>query len=93
MSEVRGKKTYFVVSDWFLDYENNKFSFSEEFIDSLVPNTPTPIEDTMKNNLVQVIKNVQKSYIKTITPTMVDEVLKFQATLGMVHKRWFQMNG
>eukprot|EP00957_Ditylum_brightwellii_P201485 15325856-Ditylum_brightwellii.AAC.1 len=82
MSEVRGKKTYFVVCDWFLDHVNNEFSFSEEFIKSLVPITPTDIEDTMKNNLVQVVKNIQNNYVKAITPTMVDEVLNFQATLG-----------
>eukprot|EP00957_Ditylum_brightwellii_P205548 15344343-Ditylum_brightwellii.AAC.1 len=30
----------------------------------------------------EVIKNVQNSYLKTTTPTMEDEVLKLQATLG-----------
>eukprot|EP00957_Ditylum_brightwellii_P074545 5663886-Ditylum_brightwellii.AAC.1 len=81
MSEVRGKERYFVVSDQFLDYENNKFSFSEKFIESLVVNIVIPIKDTMKNNLVQVAKNVQNNYVKAITPTMVDNELKFQATL------------
>eukprot|EP00957_Ditylum_brightwellii_P105241 8021678-Ditylum_brightwellii.AAC.1 len=66
----------------FLDYDNNKFSFTKEFIKSLVPNTPTIIEDRIKNDLVQVIKNVQKNCVKTITPTKIDGVLKFQATLG-----------
>eukprot|EP00957_Ditylum_brightwellii_P129475 9876174-Ditylum_brightwellii.AAC.1 len=82
MSEVRDKKMYFVVSDWFLDDENNKLSFSKEFINYLVHNTPTPIEDIMQNNFAQVIKNVQNNYVKTIIPTMVDTVLQFQVTLG-----------
>eukprot|EP00957_Ditylum_brightwellii_P007782 589394-Ditylum_brightwellii.AAC.1 len=58
MSEVKGKERHFVVSDWFLDYENNKLSFTKEFIKPLVPNTPTVIENRMKNNLVQIIKNI-----------------------------------
>eukprot|EP00957_Ditylum_brightwellii_P031233 2367482-Ditylum_brightwellii.AAC.1 len=97
MSGDKGKERFFVVSNWFLDFENNKFSFTKEFIDSLVPNTPTVIEDRMKNNLVQVIKNVQKNYVRTIIPTKVDGVLKFQATLGngakeMVRDEWLKEN-
>eukprot|EP00957_Ditylum_brightwellii_P093668 7132713-Ditylum_brightwellii.AAC.1 len=60
----------------------NKFSFTKAFIDSLVANTPTDIDKQMKNNLVQVIKNAEKNYVKTITPINDEEVLKFQATLG-----------
>eukprot|EP00957_Ditylum_brightwellii_P077760 5909277-Ditylum_brightwellii.AAC.1 len=82
MSEVRGKKAYFVVSDWFLDHVSNKFSFSENFIKSLVPNTPADIEDIMKNNLVKVIENMRNNYVQTTKPNMVDGVLKFEATLG-----------
>eukprot|EP00957_Ditylum_brightwellii_P100224 7637835-Ditylum_brightwellii.AAC.1 len=72
---------YFVVSDWFLGPVNNKFSFSEKFIESLAPNTPNDIKETKKNNLVQAIKNSQNNYVQTITPMMVDKVLKFQITL------------
>eukprot|EP00957_Ditylum_brightwellii_P122236 9321580-Ditylum_brightwellii.AAC.1 len=88
---------YFVVSDWFFDHVNNKFSFSEDFIKSLVPTTPTDIEDTMKNDLVKVIENVQNNYVQTIKPIMVDGVLKFEATLGncaqeMVSDKWLKEN-
>eukprot|EP00957_Ditylum_brightwellii_P025780 1949938-Ditylum_brightwellii.AAC.1 len=83
MSEVRGKKAYFVVSGWFLDHANNKFSFSEDFIKSLEPKTPTAIEDTMKNNLLKIIENVQNNYVQTITPNLENGVLKFEATLGI----------
>eukprot|EP00957_Ditylum_brightwellii_P014407 1084429-Ditylum_brightwellii.AAC.1 len=51
----------------------------------------------MKTNLVQVIKNIQNNYVKTITPTMEDNVLKFHATLGngaqeMVTDEWLKEN-
>eukprot|EP00957_Ditylum_brightwellii_P134387 10245004-Ditylum_brightwellii.AAC.1 len=36
----------------------------------------------MKNNLAKDIENVQNNYVQTIKPTMVDDVLKFEATLG-----------
>eukprot|EP00957_Ditylum_brightwellii_P149516 11386037-Ditylum_brightwellii.AAC.1 len=88
---------YFVVSDWFLDRVNIKFSFSEDFIKSLVPSTPTVIEDTIKNNLVRIIENVRNNYVQTIKPTMVDGVLKFETTLGngaqeMASDEWLKKN-
>eukprot|EP00957_Ditylum_brightwellii_P191788 14600368-Ditylum_brightwellii.AAC.1 len=51
----------------------------------------------MKNNLVKVIENVQNNHVQTITPTMVDGVLKFRATLGngakeMVSDKWLKEN-
>eukprot|EP00957_Ditylum_brightwellii_P003529 267287-Ditylum_brightwellii.AAC.1 len=51
----------------------------------------------MKNNLVKVIENVQNNDVQTITPTMEDGVLKFQATLGngaqeMVTDEWLKEN-
>eukprot|EP00957_Ditylum_brightwellii_P008077 612508-Ditylum_brightwellii.AAC.1 len=68
--------------DHYVGMSENKYSFSEEFIKSLVPNVPTVIEDTMKKTLVKAIENVRNNYVQIITPKLEDGVLKFQATLG-----------
>eukprot|EP00957_Ditylum_brightwellii_P022813 1720934-Ditylum_brightwellii.AAC.1 len=85
------------MSDWFLDHVNNKYSFSEGFIKSLVPNAPTAIKDTMKTNLVKVIENMRNNYVWTITPKLENDVLKSKATLGngakeKVSDEWLKEN-
>eukprot|EP00957_Ditylum_brightwellii_P115744 8829360-Ditylum_brightwellii.AAC.1 len=80
MSKFGGKERYFVVYGWFLDFEKNKISLTKDFMESLKDNTPTVIADRMRNNLVQVIKNVQKNYANTSTKE--DGELKFEAKLG-----------
>ena len=88
---------YFFVSDWFLDHEKNKYSFSEGFIKSLVPNAPADIEDTMKKNLVSVIENTRKNFVKSIKPAFEKSELKFESTLEngakvMVSDEWLKEN-
>eukprot|EP00957_Ditylum_brightwellii_P196232 14951828-Ditylum_brightwellii.AAC.1 len=79
---LNGKERYFVVSDWFLDFEKNKFSFTKVLMQSLKDNTPTVTESSMRNNLVQIIKNTEKNYVNTIMPTKDYGELKLKATLG-----------
>eukprot|EP00957_Ditylum_brightwellii_P184724 14069411-Ditylum_brightwellii.AAC.1 len=51
----------------------------------------------MKKNPVKVVKNIQNNYVQSIKPTMVDDVLKFQAILQngvqeMVSIEWLMEN-